>query len=116
MNTNSISGRNTAVAIGAYIIAKSVVNMLIGHWFSIVSLLLAVVLALALYSGVKYVNYAVAVMLAVVVLKNFPYNITHLPSTVIYLAEGIADAVCAVLLCFNSEVKKHFTNGISIKS
>jgi len=103
-------------AVGIYIIAKAVINMIIGHWFSLSSLIIAVVLAVALYSGVKYLNYAVAVVLAVTVAKNLPYNITHLPSTVIYLAEGIADVVCAVLLCLNTEVKKHFTNGISIKS
>lgn len=56
--------------------------------------------------GVPYLNYITSVLLAIVVVKNLPYNITHFQ--ILYLAEAVIDVVCIMILVANQEVKKHF--------
>ncbi|MDE5772014.1 MAG: hypothetical protein K2I06_10385 [Ruminococcus sp.] len=110
MKTNNPQGRNIAVAIGAYIIIKSVLNMIIGGGLSISSLLIAVGGALALFSGMQFVNLVVAGILFIVAVVHLPANISNFGSNWIYLLEGIADIVCAVLLVTKDDIKAHFTN------
>lgn len=110
MKTNSEKGRKFVVIIGVYLIAKTVLNMIIGGGFSILDLISPVILFLAMFSGLEYLNYAVAVIIAVPVLKNMLYNITHLPSSLIYLIEAFADVGAILLLVIQNDVKAHFTN------
>ncbi len=110
MKTNSPQGRTIATAIGVYLIIKSVLNMVIGGGLSISSLLIAVGGALALFSGVQFVNIMVAGILFIVAVIHLPANISNFGSNWIYLLEGIIDIVCAVLLVTKNDIKAHFTN------
>lgn len=110
MKTDNIQGRNIAVAIGVYLIIKSVLNMAIGGGLSIGSLLRAVGGAVILFSGMQYVNIAVAGILFIVAVVHLPSNISNFGSNWIYLIEGIIDVACAVLLVTRDDIKAHFTN------
>lgn len=114
MKTNNVTGRNYVVIMGIYLIAKVFVNMIIGGGgLNFSDLIFAVVAFLAMYSGLKLINYAVAILLGLTVIKHLQYNVTHLPSTLIYLIEGIIDTYIVVLLLTKSQVKAHFTNKLS---
>lgn len=110
MKTNNPQGRNVATAIGVYLIIKSVLNMVIGGGLSIGSLLIAVGGALALFSGMQFVNFVVSGILFIVAVVHLPANISNFGSNWIYLIEGIIDIVCAVLLVTRDDIKAHFTN------
>ncbi|MCM1133544.1 MAG: hypothetical protein NC340_08745 [Ruminococcus flavefaciens] len=110
MKTNSAKGRNFVVIIGVYLIAKTVLNMIIGGGFNIFDLVAPVICFLAMFSGLEYLNYAVAVIIAIPVLKNMLYNVTHLPSSLIYLAEAVVDVGAILLLVIQNDIKTHFTN------
>lgn len=110
MKTNNPQGRAFATAVGIYLIIKSVLNMVIGRGLNIGSLLKAIGGALALFSGMQFVNFVVAAILFIVAVAHLPANISNFGSNWIYLLEGIADAVCAVLLVTRDNVKAHFTN------
>lgn len=113
MRTNNIQGRKLVVIIGIYLIAKAVLNMIIGDFkvFNIAAdLLVPVICFIALFSGLEYLNIAVAVIIALPVLKNMYYNIIHLPSTLIYLVEAVLDTGAVILLVIHKDVKEHFTN------
>lgn len=110
MKTNSTKGRNFVVIIGVYLIAKTVLNMIIGGGFNIFDLLAPIICFLAMFSGLEYLNFAVAAIIAIPVLKNMPYNITHLPGSLIYLIEAIADVGAILLLVIQNDIKAHFTN------
>ena len=113
MNTNNIQGRNMVTAIGVYIIVKAVLNMIIAGGISISSLLIATGGALALFSGIQFVNFVVAGILLIVAVTHLPANISNFGSNWIYLIEGVIDIVCAVLLVTNNNIKEHFTNKLS---
>lgn len=110
MKTNNAKGRNFVVIIGVYLIAKTVLNMIIGGGFNIFDLIAPIVCFLAMFSGLECLNYAVAVIIAIPVLKNIGYNVTHLPSSLIYLIEAVADVGAIVLLVVQNDIKEHFTN------
>lgn len=110
MRTNNAKGRNFVVIIGLYLIAKAVLNMIIGGGFSLFDLIAPVICFFAMFSGLEYLNYAAAVIIAIPVLKNIGYNVTHLPSSLIYLIEAAADIGAIVLLIVQNDIKEHFTN------
>ncbi len=110
MKTNNEQGRRIAVAVGVYLIVKTVLNMIIGGGFDFAGTVTSLVLAVGLYSGLQYVNIAVGVVIAVTVLRHIGYNVTHLPSTLIFVIEAVVDAGCLVLLIVKNEVREHFTN------
>lgn len=110
MKTNNAQGKNIAVIIGLYLFAKTILNMVIGGGFDIKGLVGDVVLFVALFSGLQYLNYGVSVILAIVVITNLPNNIANIGSNWIYLVEAVADVVCIVFLCINASIKEHFTN------
>lgn len=109
MKTNNFSGRNLALAIGIYIVIKAVLNMIIGG-DPFGNIIISAVYALALYTGLMYINYVIAVILAFVMLVNLKNNLSDIGSNWIYLLEGIIDVVCAALLVFHNDIKAHFTN------
>lgn len=111
MKTNNESGRNIALVVGVYFILKSVINLILGG--GVMDIVISVIEAVILYTGLMYANYVVAVLVAIVVLKNLIPNITNLGSNWFYLLEGIIDAVCAVLICVSENVRQHFTNKFS---
>ncbi len=109
MKTNNFSGRNLALVIGIYIVVKAVFNMIIGG-DPFGNVIISAIYALALYTGLMYINYVIAVILAFVFLVNLKNNITNIGSNWIYLLEGVIDVVCAALLVFHKDIKAHFTN------
>lgn len=110
MKTNNAKGRNFVVIIGVYLIAKTVLNMIIGGGFNIFDLIAPIICFLAMFSGLEYLNYAVAAVIAIPVLKNMLYNITNLPGTLIYLVEAFVDVGAIILLIVQNDIKAHFTN------
>ena len=110
MKTNNEKGRTYVIIVGIYLVLKTVINMVIGGGFDLGGIIFAVVAALAMFSGLQYLNIAVAALVDFTVVRNMPYNLTHLPSTAIYLVEAVIDAGAVVLLLVQNDVKAHFTN------
>ena len=105
-----------SVAIGVYLIAKAVLNMVIGGGFSFSDMFIALGLAVMMFTGFKYFNYIAAAVLAVIVLIYLPGNISNISSNLIYLIEGVIDIVCAALLCLQRDIREHFTQTITINN
>lgn len=110
MKTNNLQGRTLATAIGVYLIAKSVLNMIIGGGFSLGDLLLSVGMAFMLTTGLQFVNIVIAGILLIVAVVHLPANISNFGNNWFYLIEGIIDIVCAVFLVTKDSIKEHFTN------
>ncbi|MBQ6181417.1 MAG: hypothetical protein IJK31_06990 [Ruminococcus sp.] len=116
MSTNNENGRKICIGIGVYLIAKCVLNMIIGGGLDISGLLIAAGLSCVLWLGIQYTNYAVAGILALIALVHLPANISNISSNWIYLIEGIIDIGFAALLCIHSDIKEHFTNTLNINN
>ena len=114
MQTNNKKGRMLCIIMGAYFVAKAVLNMVIGGGFSLSDLLIALALACGLFTGIKYVNYIAAAVLAFIALKHLPANISDIGSNWIYLIEGIIDIGCAALLCLQADIKDNFSRTLNI--
>lgn len=113
MKTNSDAGRSLSLTIGIYLIVKAVLNMALGGGFSLSSLLIALGATCLLFSGLQFLNYAVAAVMAFTVVRHLGNNISNLGNDwryFVYLAEGVIDALCVIMLVFNSSIKRHFTN------
>lgn len=108
----SETGKNLSMAVGIYMIAKAVLNAILG--FSFVNVLMIAVAGAAfvlLYKRIPYCNYIIAVYLGLVCLSHLWGNITNLGNGFvywIYLAEGIIDILAGLLLAFNKDVKAYF--------
>lgn len=109
MNTNSVKGRSIAASIGAYMIIKAIINMILGGGLMLSDLMIAAGMTCALLTGMQFLNYVVAAVLVIIAVKHLPANISNIGSNWIYLAEGIADIVCAAILVIQSDVREHFT-------
>lgn len=102
-----MDGKRISVLIGIWLMIKGVLNLLLGFSFgNLISLVVAFGFAYVLYIGMPYANYIIAFLVAIVVIKNFPYNLVHLK--IIYLVEAVIDAYCVYLLVANEGVRKHF--------
>ncbi|MGN0438941.1 MAG: hypothetical protein ACI4F4_10495 [Lachnospiraceae bacterium] len=102
-----MSGKTIVTGISVWIAAKSLLNLILGFSFgNLITLVVAVVLAILLMANVPYMNYVLAVLLGIVVLKNLPYNIMNFQ--LIYLLEGLIDVVCVVLLVAVKDVRELF--------
>lgn len=100
-------GRKIASGIGIWLIIKGIINLALAfNLENAISVLVTMVIVYMFGLGVSYLNYITAVLLAIVVLKNLPYNITHFQ--VLYLVEAALDVICIIILITNKEVKKHF--------
>lgn len=108
MRTNNSTGRGFAMVIGIYVVAKAVLNMILGGSFT--DIIIGVVFAAFLYTGLEFVNYVIAALLVLTIIRHIGYNVSNLPDTIIYLIEAVIDAAAAVLLFINKDVKEHFTN------
>ena len=57
---------------------KSLLNLILGFSFgNLITLVVAVGLAILLMANVPYMNYVTSVLLGIVVLKNLPYNLMN---------------------------------------
>lgn len=109
MKTNNEQGRTITIGITVYLIAKVILNGVLGG-FSLFELIIAVLFGAVMFTGGKFANYVIAGFLALVALSHLPDNISDIGSNWIYLLEGIADIGCGAVLCFFAPVKEHFTN------
>lgn len=100
-------GRKIAAGVGLWLVIKVCLNIALEFSTENAIILLATLVIVYMFGlGVPYLNYITSVLLAIVVIKNLPYNITH--SQILYLAEAVIDVVCIIILVTNQEVKKHF--------
>jgi hypothetical protein len=91
-------------------VIKSAVNLILGAGTNnFVWLVVSVVMAVWLATRKKGANYGVGVVLALLFLLNLKTNIAG--RYWFYLAEGIADAACAVALFINKNIKAFFDIG-----
>ena len=109
MKTNNANGKMYTIFTGAYIIVKSIINMIIGD-DSVGNLIYSIFEALALLTGLMYINYVVAVIFCLVVLVNLKNNISNFSSNWFYLIEGVIDLGCAALLVIQKDIKEYFSN------
>ncbi|MCD7742261.1 MAG: hypothetical protein LUI06_08660 [Ruminococcus sp.] len=106
---DTVKGKRYCAIIGIYMIIKSIVNLLLGFGISnLVWLVVNIALAYALYSQRPFLNYITAAVLVLVFLVNVKTNISG--HHWFYLAEGIVDVVCAVMLILNKDIKSCFEN------
>ncbi len=108
------TGKNITMAVGIYLIVKSVLNLILGFSFTnVLMLIIAGVIFVLLYKHVPYCNYIIAVYLGLVFIAHFWTNITNLGNSFvywIYLLEGIIDLLAGLLLAFNKNVRAYFGN------
>lgn len=114
MQTNNEKGRMLCIIMGAYFVIKAVLNMFIGGGFSFIDLIIALVLACALFTGIKFVNYVVAAVLVITAVRYLPGNISNISSNWMYLIEGVIDIGCGALLCVQADIKEHFSKTLNI--
>jgi len=112
LKTNNQKGQRFVILIGAYLIAKPILNLLLGAGF-LTGLIQAIVFTVLLISGMEYINYAVAAILTLTALSHIKNNIDGLGRDwryIIWLIEGLGDIAVAVSLCIIKDIKEHFTN------
>ena len=102
-------GKTIVTFFGAYLIGKSVLNLIIGFSMgNIISLVIAVVMAALWFFGVKYTNYIIPAILVFVVMWHLKDNITGFPGTWIYLTEAAVDIAVAACTVLVPDIKAHF--------
>lgn len=108
---NSQNGRNIIGIIGAWLIGKSLLNLILGFGMpNIVTLIILGGLAYAMYSRLfPYSNYVTAGITAVTVLMNLIPNIQG--GQWLYLLEAAVDCVCVYFLVLNKDVKAYLGQG-----
>ena len=95
--------------IGLYLILKGVLNLILGFSVSnIIMLIVGVVALVLMLNRVPYINYIVAVFLAIMFLTHIGANLSNLGSQWIYLLEGLLDLGAAAVLVFEKNVKAFF--------
>ena len=100
-------GNKIEMGISIYLIVKQLLNVILGA--EIFSLVLPVVISvcMALHFW-KYTHYASACVIALVALHYLPANFGGLPSTWLYLTEGILDIGVSAVLILSKDVRAYF--------
>lgn len=102
-------GKKWVFGIGLYLILKGVLNLILGFSVSnIIMLIVGVVALVLMLNRVPYINYIVAVFLAIMFLTHIGANLSNLGSQWIYLLEGLLDLGAAAVLVFEKNVKAFF--------
>ena len=102
------NGKKMITVVGAYMILKGILNLILGFSASnVVSLLFAAVLIFAMLKRIPYSQYVTAIFLALIFLVNLA-NLSNLGSNWIYLVEGLLDVGAAAILAFHKDVKDYF--------
>ena len=102
------NGKKMITVVGAYMILKGILNLILGFSASnLVSLLFAAVLIFAMLKRIPYSQYVTAIFLALIFLVNLPANLSNLGSNWIYLVEGLLDVGAAAILAFHKDVKDY---------
>ncbi len=103
------TGKKWVVGIGLYLMVKSILNLFLGFSASnVVTLVVSLVIFVLLVQRVPYIQYIVAVYLALLFLAHIGTNITNFSSNWIYVLEGLLDVGCAAVLVFEKNVKAFF--------
>lgn len=105
---SSIDGKKICTVISAYMVIKSIVNLILGFSFvNIGMLVIHCALAYTLIKAIPQLNKVTAIFLVLICAVNVKDNITghHL----FYLLEGVIDCVSAYLLLANKSVKDYFS-------
>ena len=105
------NGRKIAIAVGVYLIAKSVLNLFLGGFGmgNIVTLVLEAGFAAMLLLRVKYANWIVGIISILMAVYYLPGNLSGLPDTWVYLAEALLDTGASVMLFASPDVKAYFS-------
>ena len=99
------AGNKWMSLIGAYMIVKGIVNLILGFSVgNIVTLLISGVLAFLIIKGVPYMNYVTGAYLALMSVIHIIPNIQG--HHWFYLAEGIIDLIAAVVLFTSGRTKE----------
>ena len=76
------NGKKMITVVGAYMILKGILNLILGFSASnLVSLLFAAVLIFAMLKRIPYSQYVTAIFLALIFLVNLPANLSNLART-----------------------------------
>lgn len=105
-------GKKIVLGVSAYLIAKGVLNLILGSFAltNIASLILQIGLALVLIKGIRNMNYIAALVTGIIALYHLPANISNFSANWIYLIEGILDIGVVALLVLAKDVKAFFEN------
>ena len=91
--------------IGAYMILKGIINLILGFSAgNVVTLIISAALAFLIIKGVPYMNYVTGAYLVVMSLMHIVPNIKG--HHWFYLAEGIIDLIAAVILFTGNKSKE----------
>lgn len=102
-----MSGKTIVTGVSVWIAVKSLLNLILGFSFgNLITLVVAIGLAILLMANVPYMNYVAAVLLGIVVLKNLPYNIMNLQ--ILYLLEAVVDVISVIMLVAIKDVRELF--------
>lgn len=100
-------GKKLATCVGVWMVIKNIINLVLGFSVrNLIGLVAAAVVVYILNLGIPYANYIIAAVMAIVVIKNLPYNISHVQ--ILYLAEAVIDVIGICILVANQEVREHF--------
>ena len=103
------TGRKWVFGIGLYLIIKGALNLILGFSMSnLVMLIVSVVALVLMLNRVPYINYIVAVFLALMFLMHVGSNISNLGSQWIYLLEGLLDLGQQPCWCLK-RMSRHFS-------
>lgn len=102
-----MDGKNMAGIVGIWLVIKSIINLCIGFSRNnVIFLLAAIAITVLFYMKVPFMNYIAAGLMAIVVVQNLPYNITHFQ--IIYLIEAAIDIVGIAILVLNKDIREQF--------
>ena len=101
-------GQKLCIGIALYLILKPVCNRLVLGG-SILPVVIGIAALFCLYFGVRRSNIVIAVLLMLGACAYLPENLRHIGFNryLIYLAEGIADMLFAVVLAFHPDIRRH---------
>ena len=102
-------GQKISLGIALYLLLKPLFNFLVLGG-SLIPLVLGLAVLICFYPGVRRSNTVIAILLMLGACAYLPGNIRNIGFNpyLIYLLEGIADMLFAVVLAFHPDVRTHF--------
>lgn len=107
------NGKKIVIVIGAYLVAKSVLNLFLGGLgvSSLITLLMCASMAAVLICRVKYGQWIVGIVSILLAVYYLPGNLAGLPGTLVYLIEALLDIGASVVLFTSKDVKAYLNGG-----
>ena len=102
------TGQKISMGIALYMIIKPLFNFFVLGG-DIKPIVLGIAAMVVFYMGIKATNLVIAILLMLVACVNMPTNLKNIGfnSFLIYAIEGVVDMVCAIVLAFHPEVRRH---------